>query len=111
MRIQANMMINLDGVRKKISDQALLNGRRALANQAMADMDPFVPMKNGILRMTVSMAVDGSEIIYNAPYAKRQFYQQAYNYSTPGTGARWDLKAQSMFVSDWIKAFTEGMGL
>lgn len=104
-------MIDLDGVRKKISDEAILNGRRAFANQAMADMDPFVPMQNGILRMSVSMTMDGGEIHYNAPYAAVQFYKQMYNYSTPGTGPRWDLKAQSMFISDWIKAFTEGMGL
>lgn len=104
-------MIDLDGVRKKVSDEALLNGRRALANQAMADMDPFVPMQTGILRMSVSMAMDGSEIIYNAPYASTLFYKQMYNYSTPGTGPRWDLKAQGLFISEWIHAFTEGMGL
>ena len=55
MRLRGDVMIDLDGVRKKISDEAILNGRRAFANQAMADMDPFVPMQNGILRMSVSI--------------------------------------------------------
>ena len=108
-------MIDLDGVRKKISDEALLNGRRALANQAMADMDPFVPMQTGTLHMSVSIAMDGSEIIYNAKYAKRVFNGlESWNWTKthhPGAGPRWDLKAQGLFMSAWVQAFTKGMGL
>lgn len=107
----AGIKVEIAGVRSKVSDQAFERGRFALGNQAMADMDAFVPRKDGILRQSVHLSSDAKEIIYQTPYAKRQFYQQAYNYSTPGTGARWDLKAQGLFMSAWVQAFTKGMGL
>lgn len=103
--------VEISGVRAKVSEQALDRGRYALGNQMMADMDPFVPRKDGTLRQSAHLSSDAKEIIYQTPYAARQFYVQAYNYSTPGTGSRWDLKASSMFMSEWIKAFEKGMGL
>ena len=103
--------VEISGVRAKVSEKAFENGRFALGNQMMSDMDPFVPRKDGTLRQSVHLSSNAKEIIYQTPYAARQFYQQAYNYSTPGTGSRWDLKAQGMFMSAWVKAFTKGMGL
>lgn len=86
----------------------------ALVNQAMADMEQFVPKDQGHLRDSVHATSDGSQITYAMPYAKAQFYGIAngypvHNYSTPGTGKRWDLKAKSMFMDSWVKAFTEGL--
>ena len=103
-----NVKINLDGVRKKLSDAAVKQGRYALANQALADMNQFVPMDEGTLRQTASINIDGSGINYNTPYSAKLFYMYMYNYTTPGTGPRWDLKAKSAFMSDWINAFTKG---
>lgn len=100
--------INLSGARKKLSSQILNQGRYALANQAMADMDQFIPMLSTALRGTVSVDPDGKSITYNTPYAAKLFYMHMYNYTTPGTGPRWDLKAKSVFMSDWINAFARG---
>lgn len=104
------IVVDLGGVRKKLSPQAQQRGQYALANQAMADMNQFVPMDEGILRMSASIDVDGSHVNYNMPYAAEMFYMPKYNYTTPGTGPRWDNKAKGMFMSDWIKAFSGGAG-
>lgn len=111
----ANIRIELDSVRAKLSPQAMTNGRRALANEALADMHPFVPKKEGHLRMAVSIALDGSEIIYSMPYAKAQFYGVSKRASwnkgkQPGTGPRWDLKAKGLYMSKWERAFLRGAG-
>jgi len=100
--------INLSGVRKKLSQGNVERGRYTLANQALADMNPFVPMRDNILRQTGHVNSDATAIIWNTPYASRMFYYHMFNYTTPGTGPRWDLKAKRIFMSDWIDAFTKG---
>lgn len=100
--------VNLSGAKAKLSTGNVDRGRYTLANQAMADMNPFVPMKEGILRMTATIDIDGKGINYNTPYASEMFYMPKRNYTTPGTGPRWDNKAKGMFMSEWIKAFTKG---
>lgn len=102
--------INLSGARKKLSTQSVDQGRRAIANQAAADMSPFIPMDEGILRMAMSINTDGSAINYHMPYAANLFYMYKYNYTTPGTGPRWDLKAKGLFMPAWIGAFVRGAG-
>lgn len=102
--------INLSGVRKKLSTGNVDKGRYALANQALADMNQFVPADEFILRQTATIDIDGTGINYNQPYAARMFYMMMYNYTTPGTGPRWDNKAKGMFMSDWINAFMKGAG-
>lgn len=103
--------VDIDGVRYKVSEEAFRNGQYALANQAHADMNPFVPKKEGVLRQQSFVKPDGSAIVYKAPYAAKQFFTQSFRHSTPGTGARWDLVAKSLFLKDWVKAFTKGAGI
>lgn len=110
--------INLDKVKTKLDSKNIQRGQYALANQALADMNPFIPMNEGILRQGATIDIDGSAINYNAPYAAPQFrgYRTTKkgkkvffsDYTTPGTGPRWDLKGKGLFMSDWIKAFTKG---
>lgn len=114
----AGISIDLSGVRKKISSEANINGQRALANQATADMNPFVPMSSGggSLRVAVSITRDGSSINYHMVYAKAQFYGTNgkaifRKYSTPGTGKRWDLKAKALYLPAWKRAYLKGAGI
>ena len=94
--------------------QSLERARYALANQAMADMDQFVPFKQGDL--AGSAHLDGKDnIVYNTPYARAQFYGFITNYKTgqqsrirnytvsehPQASRRWDLKAKSLYGDDW----------
>lgn len=106
-----SVTVDLKGVRKKISKEGLGRGRYAMANQMLADMTPFVPMNEGILRQTGQVNSNATQIIWNTPYAAKLFYMPMRNYTTPGTGPRWDNKAKSMFMSEWIKAFMKGAGL
>lgn len=101
--------VNLGGVYEKLSNSAKLKGQRALANQAMADMNQFVPKRDGDLRQATSINMDGSAINFHMKYARRHFYAPGdWEYTTPGTGPRWDLKAKGMFMSDWVDAFMKG---
>ncbi|MEK4149982.1 minor capsid protein [Robertmurraya sp. FSL W8-0741] len=104
----ARVDINLRIPRQKLSQDNLNRGRYALANQALADMNQFVPKKENILRETGHVDSDGKAITWNTAYAKRMFYNYMYNYTTPGTGPRWDMRAERLFISDWIKAFERG---
>lgn len=105
--------IDLSGVYEKLSDSNILAGQRAVANQALIDMNEnFVPMRDGDLRNSATIAIDASSIDWNSVYAGRHYYNDfSPNYTTPGTGPYWDLKAKGVFMSDWIHAFTRGAGM
>ena len=94
---------------RKLSKSNLDRGLYAAANQAMADMNSFVPFKEGELRQKVHVSKD--RVIYESKHAKRQFYLQGRKYTTPGTGSRWDLKAKYRFRRSLSKAFKKGAGI
>ena len=100
--------VDLSRAKMKMSQGNVQRGRYALANQTLADMNRFVPMDEGILRQTASIDIDGTAINYNTPYAAKLFYLPMYNYTTPGTGPRWDNKAKSIYMADWKNAFMKG---
>ncbi|HFE9852684.1 TPA: minor capsid protein [Enterococcus faecalis] len=106
-----SVKVNLSGVRAKVNSDAMRRGRYALGNQAMADMNQFVPRKNNILRQSVHLSSNGEKIIYGTKYAKRQFYLNGKKYTTPGTGPRWDLKAKGVYMNSWKRAFLKGAGI
>ncbi|GAB3801632.1 minor capsid protein [Virgibacillus kimchii] len=106
----AKVEINLGGAYQKMSPQARRSGQQAMANQALADMNPFVPADEFILRQTATIDIDGSGINYNQPYAAKMFYMMMYNYTTPGTGPRWDNKAKAIYMADWERAYMKGAG-
>jgi|SRR5690625_48022 len=84
-------------------------GQYALINQVHADMNPYVPMLTGDLRNQSTMNLSGKSIIYNAPYARKQFYIQHSKYTTPGTGPRWDLKAKAIHGDSWARVTKAAM--
>lgn len=104
--------VDLSGVKQKLSSGNFKLGQQSMSNQMMADMNLFVPYDQGDLRNSVMMSPDGSFVIWNSPYAKRQFRGIGiHNYTTPGTGPRWDLKAKDLYMDSWIRAFQEGAKL
>lgn len=109
--MSVTVTVDLKGVQKKFSGVARLKGQRAMANQAHSDMNQFVPALSYDLRNQSAIGLDGSSIYYNVPYARRMFYTQFTNYTTAGTGPRWDLKAKSLYMNDWVKAYVGGAGL
>lgn len=111
-----SVKVQLDGVNRKLSSQNFARGRYAMGNQMLSDMNPFVPRKEGSLRSTGHITSDGKKLAWTTPYARAQFYGSNgkatfRKYSTTGTGKRWDLKAKSIHLKDWKKAFVKGSGI
>lgn len=114
MGIKVN--VDLSGVNKKLSPANLRAGQYAMANQAMSDMNPFVPYDTKSLRTKVSISMDGTELIWNEKYARAQYYGRSKHATwtkgrMPGTGPYWDKKAAALHMKDWEKAYTKGAGL
>lgn len=111
-----SVSVNFQGIYNKLSEKSLKRGQYATVNQMLGDMNKFVPADNYILRNTGYVANTGDKIVWNTPYSRAQFYGDNgivtfKKYTTPGTGARWDLKAKSLFMNDWIQIFAKGVGL
>ena len=123
MSIETNIQIDLKGVKKKFGKQSMKLGRLAMANQALADMNKFVPLHVSVLRQTGTAINDGEQLQWSTPYAKAQFYGSRpfrrgmpvtvvmRNYTTPGTGKRWDLKGKSQYGQQWARTFKRGSKL
>lgn len=85
--------------------------RYVMANQAMADMDQFVPYKVGTLSQSAHINANGSQITYTTPYAKAQFYgiingSPVRNYTRsehPMASKRWDLRAKALYGQQWAE--------
>lgn len=87
------------------------NVQKPIMAQMITDMEPFVPKRQGYLRANVQ--IEGNSIVYRMPYARKMFYGH-YNYTTPGTGRRWDLVAKAKYMDSWqrvaAKAIAKELG-
>ena len=113
-----SITVDLGRINKKFGPNAKKVAEYAIANQAMLDMERFVPLRDGDLRG--SGHVSGNQIVYNTVYARAQFYGGAYNKKrswhwskgkTAGTGPRWDLKAKGLYGDKWADKGREALGL
>lgn len=101
---------NVPFMRKMLSDASLERARYVLANQAMSDMDKFVPLKSSALVNSAHLDANYN-IVYTTPYAKAQFYGKINGYpiknytQTPGRypTKRWDLRAKALYGDAWAK--------
>ncbi|MCI1921969.1 MAG: minor capsid protein [Liquorilactobacillus nagelii] len=113
------------GLNRKFSEASLKRGRIAAANDAMQAMNTnYVPLlhkdSNTNLRSESKISTDGSSIIWNATYARAQFYgmvgklpgSPVKNYTTPGTSKHWDLrlKGNANLMKKVSEAFVNGAG-
>ncbi|MGE7113942.1 minor capsid protein [Lysinibacillus sp. NPDC047702] len=106
MRIRVTR--KLDGVSLRLSNMTQ-QGQYAFVNQVYADTNMYVPMLSTDLRNQSSIAIDGKSIIWNTPYARRQYYNIGAKFTTPGTGPKWDSKALAIHKDDWIKIVRNAM--
>lgn len=107
--------IDLAPVYKQTNRSNIEKAKLGMMNQMLSDMQPFVPNDQGILQQTGTIGVDKSSLHWVTPYARAQYYGTNgkavfSNYTTPGTGPYWDLKAKGLFMSDWMNVFTKGAG-
>lgn len=116
----ANVKVDLRGAQRKLSGQNITRGRVVMANQALMDMDGFVPQLSGDLRASGHVADQGRTIEYSTIYARAQFYGSTFSKGVTrtwskgklaGTGPRWDLKAKGLYGKSWPKVFKKGAGL
>ena len=125
-----SIKIDLKGVEKKVSPENFAKGKLAIANQALLDMDPFVPKRRGVLRSSGHVRKDA--IVYAQPYARIVYYgrkrkgffsdkQRKFFFAnkerllsqkpTPGTGPRWDKKAVPLYAQRWAEVGLRAMGV
>lgn len=108
MAVRVDFRKDLKGVTKRMKQMTKL-GQYALVNQVHADSNLYAPRKSGDLRIQSSISLDGKSVIWNAPYARRQYYNHFRNYTTPGTGPKWDQKALGIHRRDWEKITKKAM--
>ncbi|VDG98906.1 Minor capsid protein [Lysinibacillus sphaericus] len=108
MAIHFKITKDLGGIPRKTSQMVKL-GQYALANQVHADANLYAPQKSGDLRSQSAIGTDGKTISWNVPYARRQYYNYGAKFTTPGTGPKWDEKAQAIHGADWLKIVKAAM--
>lgn len=111
MAVRVKVRRNLKGVKTRVNQMTKL-GQYALANQVHADSNEYAPLRpnSGILRSDSYVTSNNKQIIWNAPYARRQYYAPGgWKYSTPGTGPKWDQKAKGIHGRQWEKIVKKAM--
>lgn len=113
--IEAKVDIDVSKLVDKLSESNLDMGQKAMANQMLSDMDDFVPYREGSLSNSGTIALDGKELHWNTPYARRMYNGDAgWNWTRefhPLAGPEWDKAAGGLFMEDWKKAFVGGASL
>lgn len=75
MKFEAS--IHLDSINTVIHNLGLEEGgdvQHFFTNEVWRLSDEYVPMDEGTLKNNSSMSLDGTQIIYNSPYARYQWY-------------------------------------
>lgn len=108
--MKVDIKINTTSIERKFSKANITRGRQALASQMLPDMAPYVPMRKGTLRGSAHIGNNGGSIYWQTPYARRRFYEENVNFTTAGTGARWDKVAKANHIDSWKRALGKGMG-
>lgn len=84
-------------------------GQQKFGEIFLKDAQPFVPLEFGPLRGSSLVENGGKQVsweIYSDrgfPYGVQQFYTQYSNYTTPGTGPRWDEQAKANHYQSWVQ--------
>lgn len=109
MSIRVNVKVQTKGVKKRVG-QMVDRGQYALANQVHADSNLYAPKKTGDMRIQSYVTNDNKQVIWNAPYARRQYYApNGWKYTTPGTGPKWDQKAKAIHGRQWRNIVEKAM--
>ncbi|MFJ7950338.1 minor capsid protein [Lysinibacillus sp. NPDC096418] len=99
-RIRVSTEIN--GVRVR-AEELVRRGQVALVNQVHADANIYAPKLSSDLRNQSIIGTDGKSIIWTSPYARKQYYNIGAKFTTPGTGPKWDVKAQAIHGASWVR--------
>ena len=64
--------------------------RRFIASEVARLSDPYVPFYTGFLKSHHTVAADGRTLTYDAPYAKKQYYNNKGGRNGPLRGPLWE---------------------
>lgn len=108
-----SIKVDLQGVKDKFSESAFARGKYEVASQILLDAEEYIPLRGGSLRASGYIEGQGTAVVYNTVYARAQFYGTNgivtfRNYTTPGTGKRWDEKVTEYHSDKWAQAFLKG---
>lgn len=109
---------NLDRIKRVLSQGNIDRAQYDIMNQLLADMNQYVPYRKNPLRMSAHVSSDKQHLVWRTPYAENQFYggnrKQGVvykNYTTAGTGKRWDLVASANHMQSWERVFADALGV
>lgn len=107
---------DLRKIERTFSDRNLKNANRRASGKFLQRSQPYVPLRDGPLR-SVGRVKDYDTIEWRGlPYGKAQFFGTNgivvfKNYTTPGTGKRWDLVTVANHMPEIEKEYVRGLGL
>lgn len=107
--------VDIDLAVEKLGQANLDMGQKIMANQMMSDIDDYVPYREGTLSQTVTASLDGKELHWNTPYARKMYYgDPGWNWTRtfhPLAGPAWDEIPKGIYMDDWKRAYVEGAKL
>ena len=105
-----NIKINVDkrAIGDKIMSPFTVGLEMDVCNAFIKIVDPFVPYDTGVLSEDVDYVhtMDGSAVVYTAPYARKQYYGEHFNHNTehhPLATAKWDQVAMQTERDRFVK--------
>ncbi|WP_225743369.1 minor capsid protein [Marinilactibacillus sp. Marseille-P9653] len=107
---------DLAAIEKMFADKNLKNANRRATGKFLQRSQPYVPLRGGGLR-SAGKVTDHETIQWSGlPYGKAQFYGTNgivtfKNYTTPGTGKRWDLVTAGNHMQEIEQEYVRGLGL
>lgn len=109
-----DVLVDFSGAERKFTEASVKKGELAMANQAMMDMEQYVPLRDGHLRSGAHASP--GKVTYPGPYGRAHFYGTNgivvfRKYTTPGTGKRWDKRVPKGTVREWGVVAIKAMGL
>lgn len=106
--------VDLKQIEQALSDKNLKHANRRAAGKFLQRAQPYVPLRDGPLR-TGGQVVDHETVEWRGTrYGKAQFYGGTgkatfRNYTTPGTGKRWDLVAKGNHIEEIEQEYVRGL--
>lgn len=82
--------------------------QKFLDNEVLKDSAPYVPFRTGNLESSGirGTRIGSGKVIYNAPYAKKNYYGKDFNFSKakhPQACAFWFEKAKAQKKNAWVR--------
>ncbi len=82
--------INPTSILVNVTGKQGIKVKKFMANEIVTATEPFVPFRDGYLKNSATIALDGNFIQYNMPYARRLWYGDGFNFNgAPIRGSRW----------------------